>query len=122
MTPLQRYIDAWVGNDAAAIADAVFEDCVIIECYGPVYRGRGRVRQWAQAWFDAGGVVHSWAVTDHFATGDREAAQWRFECTWQGTRDAFEGSTIATVRGDLIASLREYRTTAALYEWSGTWR
>ena len=122
MTPLERYIDAWVKNDTTAITDAVVDDCVITECYGPVYRGRDRVRQWAEAWFGAGGVVHAWTITDRFGSADREAAQWRFDCTWQGHRDAFEGSTVATTRDGLITSLREYQTTASLYDWTGRWR
>lgn len=122
MTTLQRYIDAWIANDPDAIAATVAADCIIIECYGPIYRGRERVRQWASAWFDAGGLVHAWTVTDHFTAQDREAAQWVFQCTWEGNRHEFEGCTIATTTRDLVVSLREYQTTAPLYEWSGTWK
>jgi hypothetical protein len=122
VTALDRYIAAWIANDAEAIAAAVLDDCVITECYGPVYRGRARVEQWARTWLGSGGVVHNWTVTDHFIAGDREAAQWLFEYTWQGTRDTIEGSTIATITNDLVASLREYQTTAPLYDWTGTWR
>lgn len=122
MTPLQRYIEAWTANDPDAIASAVADECVITECYGPVYRGRDRVHQWARAWLDAGGRVHSWTITDSFTSDDHEAAQWIFECTWKGSRDTFEGCTIATATSGLICSLREYQTTAPLYDWAGTWQ
>lgn len=122
MTALLRYIEAWVANDAARVADAVAEDCTITECYGPVYRGRERVGQWARSWFAAGGVVHRWEVTDHFVADDREAAQWVFECSWGGNRSSFDGASVCRIEGGLIRELREYQTTAPLYEWDGTWR
>lgn len=122
MTVLTEYIDAWVAGDAARIAAAVAEDCVVTECYGPVYRGRARVREWAETWFGSGGIVHAWTVTDHFSTADREAAQWVFEYTWKGRRGAFEGATIARHAHGLIGELREYETSAPVYDWSGSWR
>lgn len=122
MSVLTRYIEAWVANDVDKIADSVSESCVISECYGPVYRGRARVREWATAWFAAGGIVHAWTITDHFHANDRESAQWVFECTSGGTRSSFEGCTISASTDGLIASLREYQSTAELYEWRGAWR
>lgn len=122
MLVLTRYIGAWAANDVEEIAASVAESCVIAECYGPVYRGRERVRQWATAWFAAGGIVHTWTITDHFEAGDRESAQWIFEFSWGGTRSSFEGCTISTSTDGRIASLREYQTTAELYDWTGTWR
>ncbi|WP_424441482.1 nuclear transport factor 2 family protein [Microbacterium sp.] len=121
MSALTDYIDAWVAQDAERVAGSVAADCVVTECYGPVYRGRDGVRRWATEWFAAGGIVHRWDVTDHFVTANREAAQWTFECTWNGTRSAFDGATIARVAGGLIVELREYRTTGPLYDWRGTW-
>jgi len=121
MTALLRYIEAWVANDAVRVADAVAEDCTIAECYGPVYRDRERVGQWA-SWFAAGGVVHRWEVTDHFVADDREAAQWVFECCWGGNRSSFDGASVCRIEGGLIRESREYQTTAPLYEWDGTWR
>lgn len=122
MTVLVDYIDAWVTGDVERITATVAEDCVITECYGPVYRGWDWVRRWAEGWFGAGGVVHRWDVTDHIVTGDREVAEWTFECTWEGTRSTFDGATIASTRDGLVLTLREYQTTAPLYDWRGSWR
>jgi hypothetical protein len=122
MSALTRYIEAWVANDVDKIAESVAESCVIAECYGPVYRGRERVREWATAWFAAGGIVHTWTVTDRFEADGRESAQWAFECTWRGIRSSFEGCTISSSTDGRIESLREYQSTAALYDWTGTWR
>jgi ketosteroid isomerase-like protein len=121
MTALTEYIRAWVANDVDRIAAVVTEECVITECYGPVYRGRDWVRRWAEAWFGAGGIVHRWDFTDHIVTRDREIAEWTFECTWGGDRSTFDGATVARVGDDLIAELREYQTSAPLYDWHGTW-
>lgn len=119
---LSDYIDSWVANDANRIAAAVAEDCVITECYGPVYRGRDWVLRWAQDWFAAGGIVRRWDITDHFASADREVAQWTFECIWGGERNTFDGATVARVADGLVVELREYQTTAAIYDWQGVWR
>lgn len=70
----------------------------------------------------AGGLVHRWAVTDHFHTGDREAAQWVFEYAWEQKRITFEGATVSQSKDGVVLELREYQTTAPLYEWNGTWR
>lgn len=122
MSVLTGYFEAWVANDPDKIAECVSESCVITECDGPVYRGRERVREWAETWFAAGGIIHAWTVTDHFEAGNRESAQWVFECTWEGTRSSFEGSTVCTSANGLVESLREYQSTAELYDWTGTWR
>jgi SnoaL-like domain len=122
MSALTEYIDAWVVGDAEHIAATVAEDCVITECYGPVYRGRDWVRRWAQEWFGAGGIVHRWEITYHLIADDREVAQWTFEYTWEGERNTFDGATVARVADDVIVELREYQTTAPLYDWHGTWR
>ncbi|GAA1319816.1 hypothetical protein GCM10009591_37790 [Brachybacterium tyrofermentans] len=70
--------------------------------------------------FPAGGLP-SWTLTDHFSTSEREAAQWIFECTWRGQRGTFEGATISRHEDGLIKELREYETSAPLYDWDGTW-
>ncbi|MGH2574019.1 MAG: hypothetical protein ACRDGU_11185 [Actinomycetota bacterium] len=48
--------------------------------------------------------------------------EWLFACTWRGKPVEFEGASIAHFRDRKISRLREYSTTAPLYEWEGTWR
>ena len=122
MSILPAYMRAWAAAEPEDIAALVTEDCVITECYGPVYRGRDRVRQWAQQWFAAGGIVHRWELTDHVVTADREVAAWTFSCTWQGTRATFDGASLSRVEDGLIVEMREYETSAPLYDWHGSWR
>lgn len=121
MNALDRYIAAWIAADPERISDAVAKDCVVTECYGPVYYGRERVREWADKWFGDGGIIHRWDVTDRFEAEDRQVAQWVFECTWDGHRSSFEGATIARLFQGELVEIREYQTSAPLYEWTGTW-
>ncbi len=122
MNQLTNYIDAWRRHDVAAVLETLTDDCVITECYGPVYRGKRRVEQWMRAWFDAGGTVNDWQITTNAVAGDVLTAEWLFSCTWRGTDATFEGATVARLAGGRIAYLREYATTAPLYDWTGTWR
>ncbi|MFD5317222.1 nuclear transport factor 2 family protein [Streptomyces sp. NPDC127098] len=122
MNPLHVYIDAWRRHDVAGVLATLTDDCVVVESYGPVYRGRQRVEQWMRAWFAAGGSVDAWEITRQSATREVLTAEWVFSCTWQGEAATFEGATIARLDGERIARLREYATTAPLYDWTGTWR
>lgn len=98
------------------------DDCTVIECYGPIYNGRERVEQWMNAWFAADGTVDSWIITSMTQSGNVQIAEWTFTCTLFGRQRTFDGITIAHIEANLIHSLREYATTAPLYEWTGTWR
>ncbi|GAU70572.1 hypothetical protein SSP35_20_00680 [Streptomyces sp. NBRC 110611] len=119
---LRAYIDAWRRHDVDGVLATLTGDCVVIESYGPVYRGRPRVEQWMRAWFGAGGAVDGWEISTQAAAGDTLIAEWAFSYTWQGRAIGFEGATIARLRAERIAYLREYATTAPLYDWTGTWR
>jgi ketosteroid isomerase-like protein len=118
---LDRYIDAWRRHDVDGVLATLTDDCVIIEAPGPVYRGRDRIRQWMRAWLRVGSV-DAWHVTLQVTAGDILVAEWQFSCTWQGDPASFDGVTVARTRGDRIRHLREYATTAPLYEWTGFWR
>ena len=121
MSQLREYITGWRRHDVAAVLATLTDDCVITECYGPVYRGRQRVEQWMRTWLDAGSV-DSWEITTHAAAGNVLIAEWLFSCTWHGKPGTFEGATVARLTGEKISYLREYATTAPLYGWTGTWR
>ncbi|WP_049573629.1 nuclear transport factor 2 family protein [Streptomyces sp. SBT349] len=124
MSVLRRYIDAWARHDVAGVLSTLTDDCVVVESHGPVYRGHDRVRAWMRAWFGAGGTVDSWEITSQASAGEVLVAEWVFSCTWEGKPATFDGATVAVLdaRRGRIARLREYATTAPLYEWSGVWR
>lgn len=131
---LRAYVEAWTRHDIEGVLATLTGDCVVVESYGPVYRGHERVRAWMRAWFAAGGSVDAWEITSETETetaaGDGpdgarvQVAEWVFTCTWQGASHTFDGATIARLdaAGERIARLREYATTAPLYDWTGTWR
>ncbi|WP_062216568.1 nuclear transport factor 2 family protein [Streptomyces sp. NBRC 109706] len=121
-SPLRAYIDGWRRHDVAAVLGELTDDCVVVECYGPVYRGLPRVEQWMRAWLAAGGTVDGWEITSEGVAGELVVAEWRFSCTWQGSAASFEGATVARLRGGRISRLREYETSAPLYDWTGSWR
>ncbi len=122
MNLLEAYIDGWRRHDIPAVLGTVTDDCVVIEAYGPTYRGKARVEQWMREWFAAGGSVDRWELTSQAAAGDTLVAEWHFECTWLGKAGAFDGATVARVTEGRISYLREYATSAELYEWTGSWR
>ena len=75
-----------------------------------------------RAWFDARGSVDAWKITSQATAEETLTAEWIFSCTWQGEATTFEGATVARLDGGKIAYLREYATSAPLYDWTGTWR
>jgi ketosteroid isomerase-like protein len=115
------YIDGWREGDKTEILDALHERGVVIESYGPIYRGRPRVEQWVDAWFGEGNQVDRWEITSFLMADDAAVFEWRFACTWRGKPVEFEGASIAYFRDGKIWRLREYCTTAPLYEWEGAW-
>jgi ketosteroid isomerase-like protein len=119
---VRRYVEGWCEGDAAKILDAVAPDCVVIESHGPTYRGKERIAQWLEAWFGAGGKVHRWEITSLELLGEAGCFEWSFACTWTGKRYDFEGASIIRFEDGKIAYLREYTTTAPLYDWEGSWR
>jgi ketosteroid isomerase-like protein len=121
MQLIYAYFEGWREHDQAKILDTLDPDCVIVECYGPVYRGTARVAQWLNAWFGEGNRVDRWDITSLLVGNGGVAVEWRFACTWHGTRAEFEGASIARFKGDKIVYLREYQTTAPLYDWEGVW-
>jgi hypothetical protein len=94
----------------------------VIESYGPVYRGRALVEQWMRTWLAAGGAVLGWEITAETDAGAVLVAEWKFRCWWNGNEAAFDGISTAQVHNGRITRLREYATTAPLYDWSGDWR
>lgn len=122
MTLLTSYIKAWASHDIEGVLATLADDCVVTESYGPVYRGRDRVGEWMRAWLAEGGIVRSWTVNRDLSHERVLVAEWTFSCIWHGSPATFDGVTIAIADGDRLQELREYATTAELYEWSGTWR
>lgn len=122
MTLLERYIDGWRAHDVAAILATLTADCVVIESFGPIYRGHDWVARWVSTWLAENGCVIDWTVRDLRSSPEAETAEWTFHYTWRGEEQSFDGATIAKLRDGKLCYLREYATTAALYDWRGEWQ
>ena len=81
MSQLREYITAWQRHDVTAVLATLTDDCVITECYGPVYHGKPRVEQWMNAWFEAGGSVDKWEIASH-ATAGGGPGHWTGPCKY----------------------------------------
>jgi ketosteroid isomerase-like protein len=118
---IRHYVDGWRTGDAAKILATVSEDCVITESHGPTYRGSNQISRWIDAWFGAGGEVLGWEIRLLEAAGEVAFFEWSFACRWLGERYEFEGASVVRFRDEKIAFVREYATTAPLYDWEGSW-
>lgn len=114
---VHAYVDGWIAADREKILRALDPDCVVIESYGPTYRGSEMVGRWIDSWFVGSNVVNSWDVTSLYIVGDACFFEWVFDCTFAGNRNSFEGASIARLREEKIVYLREYAMTAKRYEW-----
>ena len=122
MTPLEQYIAGWRAHDATAILATLSPDCVVIESFGPIYRGHDCVARWVLEWLAEDGQVIDWTVHHLETSTEGETAEWTFHYRWRGEEKNFDGATIAKLHNGKLSHLREYATTAALYEWRGEWR
>ncbi|GHO84836.1 nuclear transport factor 2 family protein [Dictyobacter formicarum] len=114
------YIEGWKLKDREQILSTLDPACVIIESYGPTYRGKEMVGRWIDSWCAPGNIVDHWDVTSFFAGDESCFFEWVFECTYAGNRGGFEGASIARFSNDKIIYLREYAMAAASrYEWDG---
>lgn len=113
------YVEGWKTGDREKILSTLDLECVIIESYGPTYRGKEMVGRWIDSWLAPGNTVDRWDVTS-LSTGEEACFfEWFFECTYDGDRSGFEGASIVRVRDEKIIFLREYAMTAPRFEWSG---
>ncbi|MGC9974026.1 MAG: nuclear transport factor 2 family protein [Gaiellaceae bacterium] len=119
---IRSYVEGWCKGDADEILGAVAPDCVVVEAHGPTYRGRDRIAQWVGTWFAAGGEVLLWEIRSLELAGEAACFEWSFACSWQGERYELEGASVVRFNEGRISYIREYATTAPLYDWDGTWR
>ena len=115
-----QYTEGWVAANREQILSTLDPACLIIESYGPTYRGKEMVSRWFDSWFAPGNHVNRWEVTSFYTTDEGCFFEWIFECMYAGQRYNFEGASVARVSQGKIISLREYAMAAPRYEWEGS--
>ncbi len=121
-TLLNQYVEGWISSRIEPMLNTLTNDCVITECYGPVYKGHDRVRQRMETWFAFGGRVLQWDILSCVGGKNSAALEWMFRCWWQECESSFDGASIVWFGDEKIKVLRECTTTAPLYEWQGEWK
>jgi hypothetical protein len=111
------YVEGWKLGDREKILSTLDPACVIIESYGPTYRGKEMIGRWIDSWFAPGNIVNRWDITSLSVTDEVCFFEWFFECTYADNRSGFEGTSLARVSQGKISFLREYAMTAPRYEW-----
>jgi ketosteroid isomerase-like protein len=99
---IRQSVEGWRDGDAAEILATVTEDCAITESHGLTYHGKDQVVRWVETWFGAAGALLAWEIRSLEAT--------------------HEATSVVRFRDEKIVSIREYATTALIYDWEGVWR
>lgn len=107
------YCQAWLHRDGAALGGLLSPDIVVVECYGPEYRGLEEVEAWFAGWHAQGGRVLAWDVTEAGAFRGGVCLKWRFCCRWDGRESCFDGVSLMDFdeRGR-ISRIEEYSAKA----------
>ncbi len=113
------YIEGWKLGDREKILSTLDPASVVIESYGPLYRGKEMIGRWIDSWFASGNIVNRWDVTSLYVTDEACFFEWIFECTYAGNHSGFEGASVARLSNGKIIFLREYAMTAPRHEWEG---
>ncbi len=113
------YVEGWKTGDREKILSTLNPECVVIEFYGPTYRGVEMVGRWIASWFAPGNRVTRWDITSLYIVDETCFFEWTFECIYMGDTSGFEGTSIARLQDRKISFLREYAMAAPRYEWKG---
>ncbi len=107
---IRRYFDAWLHQDASDLEELFDPNVVYVECYGPEYHGIEQIKRWFSNWNKHGEVV-KWEIKRFFKQGKLAAAEWYFECIYDGVISSFDGvSLIAFNTHGAIREIREFQS------------
>jgi ketosteroid isomerase-like protein len=107
---IRRYFDAWLHQDASDLEELFDPNIVYVECYGPEYHGIGQIKRWFSDW-NRHGEVTKWEIKRFLTQGKQAAAEWRFECIYDGVVSSFDGvSLIVFNRRGAIREIREFQS------------
>lgn len=108
------YMQAWLDQDQTRFLSLLSPDVLVVESYGPVYRGHAECAAWFRGWHGspAFGRVTRWELGRCFVDEKRSAVfcEWDFECIYEGKAGGFLGASLYLFRDRLVTELREYKT------------
>lgn len=109
---LSEYFKAWVNADSSRLREFFSPDILYSECYGPEYHGLDQVIRWFVEWQGHGRVLE-WRIKQFLHQGEVTAAEWYFQCEYDGEVSGFDGVTLAEYDGqNRIVSLKEFQSKA----------
>lgn len=112
---IRKYFKSWLDNDISKLEDIFAEDIVYTECYGPQYRGIESIKKWFSEW-NTHGKVLKWEIKSFIEESSVTAAEWYFECIYDGKTDGFDGISLITFNDkDKIIYLKEFQSKAEHY-------
>ena len=88
------YCRAWLECDKENFLSLLAPNIVVVECYGPEYRGMQECEDWFTDWHVRGGKVLAWDIKRAGAYDDGACLKWYFECLWEGQVTGFDGTTL----------------------------
>lgn len=106
---IQQYVEGWKENDAWKVLETATNNCVVIESHGSKYKGKKEIKKWLEDWIQNGSKVNIWRITSFYKIKNVAVFEWRFSCTVCGKVHTFDGISIAKIRNNKIAYLREYK-------------
>jgi hypothetical protein len=74
------------------------------------------VKKWIAEWTKSN-QVEKWNLTSFYLFDHMVCCEWDFSYIGSGMGEGFSGITIAKIEHEKIVWLKEYRMTAAPYEW-----
>ena len=108
------YMQSWLNQDEALFLGLLAPDVLVVESYGPVYRGRAECAAWFRGWHGAPafGRVTRWELRRSYFDDGRSAVfcNWDFECVYEGKIGGFLGASLYLLRDGLVTELHEYKT------------
>jgi hypothetical protein len=122
MTPAalaRAYIQSWLDKDIDRFLGLLTPDVLVVESYGPVYKGLDECRTWFETWHSppANGIVTSWRIARLYCDEENGAVfcDWDFECNYEGKLGGFLGASLFVFDGEKIAEVHEYKTERDQY-------
>ncbi|WLR43407.1 hypothetical protein LC087_04300 [Bacillus carboniphilus] len=101
----------WQTNNIDQVLHSLHEQCVVMECFGPIYNNKGQVHSWLTDWIENGDQIEYWGISSEFydSTLDVGIYEWEFKCRSKGGKYHFYGVSIVKYEENLIKEIKEYQ-------------